>query len=568
MIEYQIERPIPAEQRLLGAASAAGAQWSAALLAAALGADAVEIECSCEALARRGQMLTAAGVEEWPDGTVAGRYAFLHALYAEVLYQRLTPAQRVELHGCLGKRLESAYGERAGEIAAELALHFEQGRDPARGVRYLRQAGEHAVRRFANREALGYLGRALELVERLPGARRVEQRIELLQQRGWVRRSMGDIRGAVEDLSAVLSNAREASQRLAEVRALLDLSRIYAWVDRRRSLELAERAVARSDDLPDALMKALVRGNCASLNIHFRGWREEDAQACRLSLEVTRQTQNPRMQNRRLIILSMLECTSSNYQAACVAAEEGMQVAQGLGDAYMFMVCQGFRAWALLHVGAWGEMRRSLAAALITAERNANRQGSTYYRLEIAWLHAEALDFEGARSGCEQSVESALQAHDLSSYFLGQNLLAKANLGLQDYPRAFECFNEITRRVEDEGLLMESILHPLFHQGLCEYWLAQGDLGQAQREAALLCELAALPPERTYLAIGHSLLAQIALAERRWEEAQSQLARALEIVEGAEVPLAAWRVYATAAAFRQRQGRPSEAEGYRCRGAE
>ncbi|MCI0441021.1 MAG: hypothetical protein L0177_18105 [Chloroflexi bacterium] len=164
----------------------------------------------------------------------------------------------------------------------------------------------------------------------------------------------------------MLSNAREANQRLAEVHALLDLSRIYAWVDRRRSLELAEQAVARSDDLPDALMKALVRGNCANLNIVFRGWREEDARACRLSLEVTRQIQNPRMQIRRLKILSILECQSSNYQAACDAAEEGMQVAQGLGDAYLFMVCQAFRAWALLHIGAWGEMRRSLAAALIT----------------------------------------------------------------------------------------------------------------------------------------------------------------------------------------------------------
>lgn len=80
MIEHQIERLSAEEQRLLGAASAAGVEWSAALLAAALGAEVAEMESSCEALARRGQMLTPTGVEEWPDGTVAGRYAFLHAL--------------------------------------------------------------------------------------------------------------------------------------------------------------------------------------------------------------------------------------------------------------------------------------------------------------------------------------------------------------------------------------------------------------------------------------------------------------------------------------------------------
>ncbi|HZC01695.1 MAG TPA: hypothetical protein VE844_10125 [Gammaproteobacteria bacterium] len=48
-----------------------------------------------------------------------------------------------------------------------------------------------------------------------------------------------------------------------------------------------------------------------------------------------------------------------------------------------------------------------------------------------------------------------------------------------------------------------------------------------------------LPPERTYLAIGHQLLAKVAIAEQAWDEAQVQVSRALAIVEGAEVPLAA-----------------------------
>ena len=48
--------------------------------------------------------------------------------------------------------MEAAYGERAREIATELALHFGQGRDYPRAVRYLQQAGENAVRRNAHQE--------------------------------------------------------------------------------------------------------------------------------------------------------------------------------------------------------------------------------------------------------------------------------------------------------------------------------------------------------------------------------------------------------------------------------
>jgi predicted ATPase/DNA-binding winged helix-turn-helix (wHTH) protein len=105
MIARQIDRLNAEEQQLLEAASAAGAEFSAAMAAGALDRDIPEVERVCEGLARKGQVIAPAGVSEWPDGTVAGHYAFLHALYQEVLYQRLAPGQRVQLHRRLGERL-------------------------------------------------------------------------------------------------------------------------------------------------------------------------------------------------------------------------------------------------------------------------------------------------------------------------------------------------------------------------------------------------------------------------------------------------------------------------------
>ena len=49
---------------------------------------------------------------------------------------RLTAARRVYLHRQIGMRMEAGYGPRAGDIAAELAMHFEQGRDARRAVTY------------------------------------------------------------------------------------------------------------------------------------------------------------------------------------------------------------------------------------------------------------------------------------------------------------------------------------------------------------------------------------------------------------------------------------------------
>ena len=53
-----------------------------------------DVEACCTGLVRREQFLRTNGVSEWPDGTVATRYHFLHALYQEVLYERIPVGQR------------------------------------------------------------------------------------------------------------------------------------------------------------------------------------------------------------------------------------------------------------------------------------------------------------------------------------------------------------------------------------------------------------------------------------------------------------------------------------------
>ena len=179
LVEKQVDRLTADEQAVLVAASVAGAEFSAAVVVAA-GIDPQQGELRCQTLARRGQFLREVGSAEWPDGTVAGRYAFIHALYQQVLYGRLSIGERVRLHLRTAERLERGYGERAGEIAAELAVHFEHGRDFERAARYRRQAGEHALRQHAYHEVADHATHALDSLRTLPDSReRTEQELSL-----------------------------------------------------------------------------------------------------------------------------------------------------------------------------------------------------------------------------------------------------------------------------------------------------------------------------------------------------------------------------------------------------
>jgi predicted ATPase len=157
LIEAQIERVESADRELLAAGSLAGDPFSVAIVAPALERDLAASEARCAHLAARGIFLRAAGVEDGGDGDARARFGFRHALYRQVLYDSVPEARRVRLARRIGELTEAASGGRVADIAAELASHFEAGRDWPRAIRYRRLAAEHALACWAYRDALLHL---------------------------------------------------------------------------------------------------------------------------------------------------------------------------------------------------------------------------------------------------------------------------------------------------------------------------------------------------------------------------------------------------------------------------
>ena len=180
MIEKQLDLLDPEKRRLLQAASVAGVEFSTPALVAGLEEDRDVVEERCGELARQHQYLRDRGLQELPNGEVVTRYGFAHVLYQNVLYESVPLSRRVQLHRRIGERGEEIYGERVKEIAAELAMHFERGRDYKRATEYLRQAADNAIRRFAYREAVGLARRGIDLLTPLPDSpERIRQELSL-----------------------------------------------------------------------------------------------------------------------------------------------------------------------------------------------------------------------------------------------------------------------------------------------------------------------------------------------------------------------------------------------------
>jgi DNA-binding winged helix-turn-helix (wHTH) protein/predicted ATPase len=210
MIEKQIGHLGADEQRTLEAASVAGAEFSISAVAAGMETDRAIVEARCDELARRRQFIQDCGVQ---------RYCFIHALYQNVLYDRLSASKRAHLHERIGEWTERSYGEHADGFAAELAMHFDRAGNYRQAVRFLHQAAENDIRRFAYREAVALARRGLEVIHQLPDTP------ERAQQELGLHITLGMPLIATEgyghpDVGSTYTRARELCRRLGETQEI------------------------------------------------------------------------------------------------------------------------------------------------------------------------------------------------------------------------------------------------------------------------------------------------------------------------------------------------------------
>jgi DNA-binding winged helix-turn-helix (wHTH) protein/predicted ATPase len=257
MIEQQIDRLEPADQRLLEAAAVAGAEFTAAAVAAAIDGDLMEVEERLADCARRAQLLRTSGRATWPDGTVSAQFAFIHALYREVEYQRIAPARRARLHRRIGERLELAYGVGSRDAPADLAVHFEECGEPVRAVLYHRKTAARALRRGAHREVIASLDRAVALLERQPPV--PERSRELLGLHLTIGPSRMATCGLADDgVRASFEAARVLSEQVGDTGGLfLSLAGLWGFHFARAEQTASRTLAERLTELADRLVREL-----------------------------------------------------------------------------------------------------------------------------------------------------------------------------------------------------------------------------------------------------------------------------------------------------------------------
>jgi predicted ATPase len=183
-------------------------------------------------------------------------YVFKHALIQEAAYQSLLRSTRQQHHQHIAQVLETRFPEICETQPELLAHHSTEAGRHEQAIGYWQRAGQRAIERSANLEAIGHLTTGLEVLKRLPDTpERAQHELMLHTALGVPLRVIKGL-GAPE-VGQVYARARELCQQVEETPQLVPvLEGLWECYELQGELqtarELGEQILALAQRVRDA----------------------------------------------------------------------------------------------------------------------------------------------------------------------------------------------------------------------------------------------------------------------------------------------------------------------------
>ncbi len=559
MIEKKVSLLSDDERQALVYASIEGEEFTSTMLAALLDADELELEERLHAIEVVHRLIRVKGEEDLPDGSIATRYRFTHALYQYYLYDQILSKRRVLLHHRAGQTLERMYDGQQGRVAGALATHFERGRDFSKAVTYLIQAGDTALSRYATSEALGHFTHGLELIDKLPPDERLERRSILLHKRAQAYLSSGRLSEAKAAYAAMREVCRAAGKLEDECRALIGMTtaahnlRELTEVEcnGREAMALAERtgnpALVADAGLQWAIYLG-VNGRLPEAQMHW--------DRC---IPLARSSANRTALASGLTYQGVKHFWESEYELAEATQLEAAGLAAEIRDGFYLPLALFYLGLTRANRGRLSEAMASLDEALELAKRNNNAVALSRVPNGCGWVWREIGNLSKAIEFNDGSVEfsrrfRAAEAESNALINLVYDYLLAGEPGKA--AGALERVQPLYERERWNRWRFYEIRHQAAE---AELRLVEGKLDRAGEHARVLLDNASKYGVPKYIATARRLLGEIAALSGDPNTAEDELTRSLEAFGAHPMPLIEWRHHAALARLLASRGRPAAA---------
>ncbi len=465
------------------------------------------------------------------SGPSARDYEFDHHLVREVIYRGLHYRRRQRLHRLVGEAMERLYAGQP-DAPGEVAHHFDAGGETTKALHYYDLAVRKAEALFAWQDAERYLGRMLDLLDRLdPDRTRADclaQRGQVLVDRAQQRHLQGRLAERDADLSALAALAEASHDENLRRQALIYRVRyLNLGGQYREAIAMAEEGLALADRLGDASAHCRLLAHIGFAH-YFLGQPQPALAALESALVEAGEEAGPEMRGRITHFLGYVYLHLGNYARSLAYQQEAYVCNLTVGDHNRIawnLLDTGFLHLKLRHFAAAEEhLIESLALARRIHARPAEAYALTYlgywelYRgryVAAADRFRQALPIQQAVHS-EHGVVAAEVGWGLAFYHLGDYAEAR---------RRLESAAERARSVAHRRRLAEALI------GLGLVEMAAGQPLAAHRRLTEAVALARESECQENLAAG---LAALARAERHRGDPGSALKSAVEAVRVAQ----------------------------------
>jgi TOMM system kinase/cyclase fusion protein len=285
-------------------------------------------------------------------------YRFKHALIQDAAYQSLLRSTRQQYHQRIAEVLESRFPETVETQPELLAHHSTEAGLMAQAIPYWERAGQQALERSANLEAIGHLTTGLEVLKTLPDTpERTQQELTLHTALGVPLRATKGL--AAPEVGQVYARARQLCQQVEETPQLFPVLRgLWEFYELQGELqtarELGEQLLSLAQRVQEVELLLAAHNVLGDTLI----WLGEFAVA-RDHLEQGMALYNPQQHRSHAFLYGY---------------DSGVH-------------CLSFGAWALWYLGYPDQALRSIHDALTLAQELSHPFSHAFALAFAAWLH-------------------------------------------------------------------------------------------------------------------------------------------------------------------------------------
>ncbi len=443
---------------------------------------------------------------------------FSHNMDHLIIYSMISSLKKKKYHGMIAKQIEEIYADELEDQFSFLGYHYKQANDRSNALKYYVKGGEYAEKLYAHEDAIEHYKEALEL----------SSQGDILREK--ILEDMGDaysVIGSYDEAHQVLMQACEETDDASI------LQRLYGKIasvfhDKgayEKGMEFCERGLSLEVDDDHERCHILAK---KGLLLKRLGEFDEAIRVTNKAKELAEELDDDRERCQILNVLGLTYYEKGSFDEAKDALMAAMELCEEIQDIYVLTGTLNNLGLLYYEKGDSDSALKYYKESLEYSEKTGRRLNTSMVIGNMALIYIDKGELDKARDYLERSLVIRDEIGDKLGLAIGQHNLGLVHMEKEDITNAKQNLKQSLELAEEIGGDRLAI-HNVCSLALIS--IKSGDLEKAKADVETSLKTAEDLGARCEVGMCHQRLGMVFRAEERWDEAEIEFDRALQILK-------------------------------------